>query len=155
MKDNISIENKEYLTRQINERYEKSKLGDPAGLKRVNSGSNRVIYKVKDQTYGIEIEDMVVKIQYPGSIENRQEVKVWNKYRDTKYSDYLVPIPEFADDYSWILMPHGEPVPKGVVDDELHKLLQDLGGTDISKDDFVYMSGNFANQRCADFATLR
>lgn len=54
----------------------------------------------------------------------------------------------------WILMPFGDSVPEDLVDTELKNLLQDVGGSDISGDDFVYMDGNFASQRCCDYATI-
>lgn len=152
--DSRIVENREYLERQIRERYEESGLGDPDGLEKIGSGFNRTVYKVVDDTYGQEAEGMVVKVQHPDSHENRMECEVWRRYKGTKFEKYLVPIKDNSSSYEWILMPFGDSVPEDLVDTELKNLLEDVGGSDISDDDFVYMDGNFANQRCCDYATI-
>lgn len=151
----MRINNRSLLKREIKDRYENAGLGDPKGLKKINSGHNRIVYKIVNKTYGTKAKDMVIKIQYPNSTENKDEIKVWKKYKKTKFSKYLVPIIDHSNDYNWLLMPYGKSVPKQLVDNELYNLLVDKGGTDISKDDFIYKKGNYANQRCCDYASLK
>lgn len=148
------MENTQALKNAINKRYSESGLGDPPGLKKLNQGHNRIVYIIVDETYGQDVEGNVLKVSLPSSIENEQEVEAWKKYEDTEYGKYLVPIIEYADDYTWVVMPYGESVPSGLVDQELIECLRDIGGSDISDDDFIYMNGNFSNQRCCDYATL-
>lgn len=150
MEKKVEIENIGYLRNQING----SKV-DLDGLERINAGHNRIVFRVTSDLYGADINGMVVKVGYSDTLENRQEVGVWNKYKNTKYASYIVPVLSYADDYSWVLMPYGNSVPKDLVDNELYNSLVDIGGTDITKDDFVYMDGNFTNQRCADYATIK
>lgn len=148
------MNNKEYLTSQVNERYENNNLGDPIGLTKIDSGHNRIVYRVTDSTYGSDVKGMVIKVQYPNSFENKEEFKVWERYKNTRFEKYLVPIKEHSYDFSWILMPYGESVPESLLDEELMNQLYDLNGSDVTKDDFVYMDGNFARQRCCDYASL-
>lgn len=151
----MRINNRSLLNREIKDRYENAGLGDPKGLKKINSGHNRIVYRIVNKTYGTKAKDMVIKIQYPNSIENKDEIKVWKKYKKTKFSKYLVPIIDYSNDYNWILMPYGESVPNELVDNELYNLLVDKGGSDISKDDFIYNEGNYTNQKCCDYASLK
>lgn len=151
----MKINNRLYLKKQIKDRYENTGLGDPEGLQKINSGHNRIVYQVIDKTYGVKAKDMIIKIQYPNSTENEEEIKVWEKYKNTKFSKYLVPIIDYSNDYNWILMPYGESVPNELVDNELYNLLVDKGGSDISKDDFIYNEGNYTNQKCCDYASLK
>lgn len=150
----VTLENRVYLQSQIQERYNKTGLGDPDGLTKINSGMNRTVYKITNDTYGTDAVGMVVKVQHPTATENREEVAAWEQFKNTRTEKYLVPIVDYAERYEWVLMPYGEPVPDEMVDLELVELLRDQNGTDISKDDFIYMEGNAANQRCCDYASL-
>lgn len=148
------MNNKQYLSEQIKQRYNSNNLGSIKGLNRIDSGLNRIVYKVIDFTYGEDVKGMIIKVNYPDSNENKMELNAWKKYKNTKYEKYIVPIKEYDANYNWILMPYGESVPEYLVDEELVELLKDMNGTDISKNDFVYMDGNFSGHRCCDYATI-
>lgn len=121
--------------------------GVPDGLKEIGAGGNRVVYRITNSKYGSGIEGHVLKID---SVENEMEVNAWEYSQDKYYNDYLVPVISRADDYSWILMPYGESVPEGLVDEELYEELCDLA-SDISKNDFVYIDNV---QKCCDYASI-
>lgn len=155
MKSQVTLKNTAYLQSQIRERYENTNVGPIEGLEKLDSGMNRIVYEIIGDTYGSQAKGMVLKIQHPDSIENREEVQAWEQHKNTKYEQYLVPVADYSPTYEWLVMPYGESVPEGLVDMDLHEILYDnLAGTDISKDDFVYMEGNASNQRCCDYASI-
>lgn len=145
----MKLNNRSFLNSQIENRYKETDLGDPVGLDRIGGGSNRIVYKIIDDTYGSKCLGMVMKINYPHSDENSREKRIWQKYKDTKYSNYLVPVIDSGQD--WLLMPYGESVPEKLVDQKLYDVLYELGLNDLSYDDFVYINGS---QMCCDYATL-
>lgn len=154
MKNDKNVKNRNYLSSQIRKRFHKTGLEDPDGLNKIDSGLNRIVYRISGDDYGSDVIGMVIKVQHPDSLENNIESELWEEYEDTNVAKKLVPVLDSSRNRDWILMPYGEPVPRELVDEELYQSLLDLGGTDITKDDFVYMDGNFANQRCCDYATL-
>lgn len=118
------------------------------GLDKINSGKNRIVYKIVDNTYGEDVKGKVVKIDF--DIENKMEVESWKYCKNTQYEKYVVPIRYHADDYSWIIMDYGEPIEASFVIDNLYKSLNDIG-SDISKDDFVIHNNR---QKCCDYASI-
>lgn len=118
------------------------------GLKKIDQGKNRMVYKIIDNIYGEDVENKAVKVDF--DIENKMEVKAWNDYKNTEYEKYIVPIRHHSNDYSWIIMDYGEPIEPSYVVDDLYKKLNDIG-TDISKNDFVIHDNR---QKCCDYASL-
>jgi len=89
--DSRVIKNRGHLKTQIRERYDNSNLGSPDGLEEIGNGFNRTVYRVTDDTYGQEVEGMVIKVQHPDSYENRTGREVWRRYKgqDLKNISFL------------------------------------------------------------------
>lgn len=148
------LENENFLRKEIDKRRSKNVSEEIKGLEKIGMGNNRIVYRIKTDFYGKENKGCVLKISLFDSIENKQEVQAWNKYKKTKHKIYITPIIKHSQDYTWLLMPYGDPVPEDIVSNEIIKYLEDLGGTDISKKDFIYLSGNASGMRCCDYASL-
>lgn len=148
----MKLNNRRLLELEIKRRYQETGLDDLPGTNKIDSGSNRIVYRIMDDTYGEKFKGMVLKINYPYSNENNKEYEVWKRYHGSKYENYLVPIFDYGDE--WILMPYGEPINEESVDQELYNTLSNLRFNDLSYDDFVYLDGRYSGQKCCDYASL-
>jgi hypothetical protein len=134
-------------------KLEVEKLLDPKysnlkGLSKIGSGKNRIAYKIMDDSYGSDVKGKVLKVDF--DIENEMEVEAWEHYNSTNIKKYLVPIREYAEDYSWIIMDYGKPIEGSLVSDDIYKTLTEFG-TDITGDDFVRHNGR---EKCCDYASM-
>lgn len=144
------MKNQGHLLTQIRRRREGTAESPPDGLKKIGIGSNRIVYRIQDETYGSENIGNVIKVGLSDNVENEQEHAAWKYFSDTQYEPYLVPIIETGPNREWIMMPYGKPVDKGDVNYEMYGKLEEVG-SDITLDDFVIHDGG---QKCCDYASI-
>lgn len=139
--------------RELSEDVESLFTENPSdqAFEKVGVGNNRVVYRIRSNPYGLEPSEYVVKVSRTG-VENREECRVWRELKDTDFSDNLVPVTDYSDDFTWIVMPFHSQLKPELVSQELYDVFSEHS-SDVSKTDFVE-NRETGRQMCCDYATL-
>lgn len=77
-------------------------LAEDSGLTHIGTGSRRYVFEVPGK-------NTVVKFSGGNVVENKREAEAWRE-APADLRPALLPVEQYATDYSWIIMPKAQPV---------------------------------------------
>ena len=96
------------MQKYINERVEN--MG-----KKIGSGATRAVFECKTDN------DIVIKISKKGNDENMLEYKIWKKYENSKFANFLCPVIAISKDGKTLIMKRAKKICKNHFTEEEEK----------------------------------